>query len=110
MSRLARIFELESCLRFHPNHHVPIVISRQRLNNALRLDESSIEALRSAKEPSLLSLHESVSYLHEAHRLEANNRFLHSDDRWWVANLYLEEREKFSPLLCFSRCLIVSSP
>ncbi len=110
VSRLARIFELEGCLRLHPDHHVPVIVSRQRLNNALRLDESSIEALRSAKEPSLLSLHESVSYLHGAHRLEAGNRFLHPDDRWWVADLYLEEREKSSSLLCFPRCLIVPSP
>lgn len=106
VSRLARIFELEGCLRLHPEHHVPVVISRQSLNDALRIDKSSTEALRSAKEPSLLSLHEDVCYLHGAHRLQAGNSFLHPDDRWWVADLYLEEGEKLSPLLCFPKCLI----
>jgi len=101
VSRLTQIFKLEGCLRLHPEHHVPVVVSRQRLNDALRTDKSSVEALRSAKEPGLLSLNESVTYLHGAHRLEAGNSFLHPDDRWWVADLYLAEREECLPLLLF---------
>lgn len=106
VSRLIRIFELENCLRFHSKHHVSIIVFKRSLNDALRIDKSFVETLRSIKKLNLLSLHEDVSYLHEAYRLKTNNSFLHSNDRWWIANLYLEKREKSSSLLCFSKCLI----
>jgi len=79
--QLAQIFAFENYLRLYLNYHVSIVVSKQRLNNALRIDESFIKTLQSIKKSSLLSLHESVSYLHEAHRLEASNIFLHSNDK-----------------------------
>ncbi len=93
VSRLLQIFKLEGCLRLTSEHHVPVIIRRQQLDDALRADRKSIEDLRSAQEPFLLSLCTNVTYLHGGHRLEAGNNFLNPDDRWWVADLYLEERK-----------------
>ncbi len=98
LSRLIQIFKLEGCLRLASEHHVPVVVRRHDLDDALRTDQTSFDALRSAQEPQFLSLRTGVTYLQGAHRLEAGQRFLHPDDRWWVADLYLEELESTSRL------------
>lgn len=98
LSRLIQIFKLEGCLRLPSEHHVPVLVRRQHLDDALRTDQISVNALRSAQEPQFLSLRSGVTYLQGAHRLEAGRNFLHPDDRWWVADLYLEELE-YTPCL-----------
>ncbi len=93
LSRLIQIFKLEGCLRLPSEHHVPVVVHRTDLDDALRTDQTSLDALRSAQEPQFLSLRTCATYLQGAHRLEAGQQFLHPDDRWWVADLYLDELE-----------------
>ena len=93
LSRLIQIFKLEDCLRLLSEHYVPVVMHRTDLDNTLYTDQTSLDALRSAQEPQFLSLRTCATYLQGAHRLEAGQQFLHPDDRWWVADLYLDELE-----------------
>jgi len=90
VARLRRIYEIEGCQRLEPEHHVPVLVDEEALGKALKKDGVPGASLKGLREPPLLEFGTKITYLHGRHRLEAGVGFLGVDDRWWVADIYLE--------------------
>ena len=91
VSRLHRIFELEGCSRLDPDNHVPTLINRKVLADALEKGGRLGVSLGGCGEPNLLEVEEPLMCLHGRHRLAAATRyFCHPEQKWWVVDLYLD--------------------
>lgn len=90
VTRLLRIYQLEGCLRLEPEHHIPVIIEEAILESSLRRANVSRAVMRGLGEPMQLDFEVEVTYLHGQHRLAAAQNFLTLDDKWWVADLYLD--------------------
>ena len=91
VSRLHRIFELEGCSRLDPDNHVPTLIKRKVLADALGNGGSLDVSLGGCGEPSLLEVEEPLVCLHGRHRLAAAKQyFFQPEQKWWIVDLYLD--------------------
>ena len=90
VARLQKVFELEGCLRLNPEHHVPVLIDLETLEQSL--DQSQIrrgELFTSVIPPELiLPRNHVVLCLHGRHRIAAARNLLLASDRWWTVDLY----------------------
>ena len=77
-------FHLEKCNRLEPERYVSALISRAESPHNLRPHTDPFE------EPQHFNPPQALLCLDGEHRLEAANRFLAGEDRWWVANLYFD--------------------
>ena len=92
VAQLVKIFKTQGCLRCHPDHHIKAKISRQRLDEALRLaDQTAADRLLSATEhPELVLAPGTLVCLFGLHRIEAAKQYLEYPSRWWTVRLYEE--------------------
>lgn len=77
-------FRLEKCNRLEPERYVSALISRAESPHGLRPHTDPFE------EPQHFDAPQALLCMDGEHRLEAANRFLAREDRWWVANLYFD--------------------
>ncbi|KAK2793671.1 hypothetical protein FQN50_009983 [Emmonsiellopsis sp. PD_5] len=89
--RLLRIFQSAGCDRQDPEHHIPVLISNDILNEALSHSQMTQEALLSGIDPSHLILGSEMTlmYLKGKSHLRAVHEFFLPGDKWWGAKLYL---------------------
>ena len=92
IERLLSTFQRSGCLRLHPQYHVPAVITKEQLDEAITTAASSQDSLLH-HDPSrwpILIFPDGfrVQCLHGRHRTEAAKRYLSVNDRWWVVDFY----------------------
>jgi Protein of unknown function (DUF3723) len=87
VARLIKIFEQEGCYRLNPDHHVPVTISRQSFEQALRDAGIDQHTLLTNDDPPLIQP-EGVTVLHGRHRLNAAQTHLYPNEQWWVVDFY----------------------
>jgi len=81
-AKLLERFHLEKCNRLEPEHYVSALVSKADLPQSLQPHSNPFE------EPQHFDPPQPLPCIDGEHRLEAANRFLAGEDRWWVANLY----------------------
>ena len=81
VAKLIKIFELKKCLRFELIHYIFALISRQHFEFII---------LDITIEFSIFVPRECLTYFHERHRIKAAWKFFHSNDWWWIIDLYCE--------------------
>ncbi|KAL6722255.1 structural constituent of cuticle [Lecanora helva] len=93
VERLVRVFELEGCRRLDNSNHVPAVVSRDSLVTICASVPGGETRLKSHdEEPPLLDTPTQLIYLHGRHRLETAKRTLSANEKWWVIDLFAEDR------------------
>ncbi|KAK2809765.1 hypothetical protein FQN50_003610 [Emmonsiellopsis sp. PD_5] len=90
--RLLRIFKSAGCDRRDPEHHIPVLISNDILDQALSRSQMTQEALLSSIDPPQLILGSETRlvYLKGKSRLGAAHEFFLPGNKWWGAKLYLD--------------------
>jgi hypothetical protein len=92
IERLLSAFQRAGCLRLHPQYHVPAIIAKEQLDEAVANTAASEDALLHhdpSKWPILIFPDGfRVQCLHGRHRIEAAKRYLSVNDRWWVVDFY----------------------
>ena len=92
VTRLIQIFELEGCLRLDIEHHIPVLIEQDLLEECIAqtlIDPAKL--LNGDIVPELeLPPNTKLNCLHGRHRIAAARKFLLPVDRWWTVDLYLE--------------------
>ena len=95
IQRLKRIFAIEGCHRFVPEHYIAALISRPDLEAAIQRSGTSQAALFqiTGEEPPKLEILEfrPLKFLHERHRLQTASEYFLFDDNWWIVDLYLND-------------------
>jgi hypothetical protein len=92
IKRLLSTFQRAGCLRLHPQYHVPAIIAKEQLDEAIANAASSQDALlhhHPSKWPILIFPDSfRVQCLHGRHRIKAGKRYLSVNDRWWVVDFF----------------------
>lgn len=92
VQRLVTTFENGGCLRLPSHHHVPAIISRQTLEEAMARSALSREHLFQpdlSRCPLLLfpdGVH--LDCLHGCHRVAAAKEHLSVGEQWWIVDFY----------------------
>jgi len=87
---LVEVFERNGCLRLHEEHIIDAVVRDEDLNEALSREEISKEIFRDvqwAQHAPVLNIH-NVKCLSGMHRIEAAQRYLDDNDKWWIVRFY----------------------
>lgn len=93
LDRLREIFRKNRCRRLDVDNHVPAIVSRQDLADALRKAGTSQRSLLTNnpyQSPQLGFLTGQLRALHGRHRVQAGAEVLPPADRWWMVDLYLD--------------------
>lgn len=92
---LRNVFRLRNVRRLDPDNHIPAVISKGRLQAALRASECNEGQLRDLAGPLppelIFPLGFELQCLRGQHRVIAAEDLLSPTNRWWVVSLYDEE-------------------
>lgn len=93
VERLVAAFGRAGCLRLHPQYHVPAIVTKGQIDEAIRNAASSRDALLHhdpSRWPVIIFPDDfRVHCLHGRHRIEAAKQYLSISDRWWVVDFYL---------------------
>ena len=81
VERLVNVFKKEGCQRREAENHVPALISRPEISSVPPRAEEDLPSYNPSNP---------LVFLHGRHRLEAAQRFLREQDRWWVVDLYID--------------------
>ena len=87
VSRLVEIFKLVSCRRSEEEHHIPAKISQDMFDE---LDRQVVGGITPSSEPERVRPSRSLTYFRGRHRIEAAQKYLHPDDKWWIVDLYAD--------------------
>lgn len=93
LDRLREIFRKNRCRRLDVDNHVPAIVSRQDLANALQkanIPQRSLLTNDFHQLPQLWFTAGQLRALHGRHRVQAGAEVLPPADRWWTVNLYLD--------------------
>lgn len=90
VKRLVQVFQLEGCLRFDLERHIPAIIDENDLFRALQNSQSVSGDLFKRQGPPSLYLYSKTTLkcLHGRHRIAAAREFLLPGDKWWIVDLY----------------------
>ena len=83
IARLLESFALEGCNRLQPENYISVLVDGVELPSQIEHPSSNYN------EPPTLTLQGTVLCLDGHHRIQAAREFLAGEDRWWVADLYL---------------------
>ena len=83
IARLLESFALESCNRLQPENYISVLVDGVEL--PLQIEHSSSNYNKSPT----LTLQKTVLCLNGHHRIQAARKFLAGENRWWIADLYL---------------------
>ena len=88
VNRLVKIFNIEGCSHFEPEHRVAAIISEEILNQSLLRSNTTQEALFDI-DPPVLIFEDNTKLLcpYGKHRLKAAEEF---GEDWWLVELYLD--------------------
>ena len=90
---LKKCFRNEDCQRLPARNHVPAIISRQQLVNAMHGSGVSAQQLLAGELSDYPRLEfptgVQLDCLHGRHRIEAGQEFLLPTEKWWIVDLYL---------------------
>lgn len=89
VNRLVKIFNIEGCSHFEPEHRVAAIISEEILIQSLIRSNTTQEALFDIIDPPTLFFEENTKLLcpYGKHRLKAAEEF---GENWWLVELYLD--------------------
>ena len=93
LDRLREIFHKNRCRRLDVDNHVPAIVSRPDLANALQkanIPQRSLLTNDSHQLPQLGFTAGQLRALHGRHRVQAGAEVLPPADRWWTVDLYLD--------------------
>ncbi|KAI9773394.1 MAG: hypothetical protein M1840_007609 [Geoglossum simile] len=87
---LVQVFELEGCDRSEEDHHIPAIVSKTTLSDALKRSSIPEDTLLKHDEPSRLRFDDKVrlTCLCGRHRIAAADEFLLPGDKLWVIDLF----------------------
>ncbi|KAF2849418.1 hypothetical protein T440DRAFT_126264 [Plenodomus tracheiphilus IPT5] len=93
---LVEVFERKGCLRLQEEHVIDAVVRDEDLKEALARQEIPPEDFRNlqwAQNAPLLDISD-VQCLSGMHRIEAAQRYLDDNDKWWIVRLFSYETPK----------------
>jgi hypothetical protein len=97
IARLKNFFRKNGCDRLDIQNHLPAVIDQEQLDAAIRLSETSAEALMGHPRDEYTELSFPPDFrlecLHGLHRVQAAAEFLPLGDKRWIVDLYLAGRK-----------------
>lgn len=91
LDRLCEIFRKNQCRRLDVDNHVPAIVSRQDLADALRkanIPQPRLLTNDPRQCPRLEFVVGQLRALHGRHRVQAGATVLPPIDRWWTVDLY----------------------
>lgn len=96
--RLFEVFKLEGCRRLEAQNHVPALISQTVLNALLEHVPGGLASLNLRDQtPVHVDPNHDLKCLHGRHRIETAKKYLHSDDEWWIVDLYADGKVPSPP-------------
>jgi Protein of unknown function (DUF3723). len=93
VARLRSVFRKNRCRRLDVDNHIPAIVSRLDLANALRranIPQQSLLTNDAHQLPRLGFMAGQLQGLHGRHRVQAGAEILPPADRWWTVDLYLD--------------------
>ncbi|KAJ5318586.1 hypothetical protein N7476_005006 [Penicillium atrosanguineum] len=94
VARLRSVFRKNRCRRLDVDNHIPAILSRLDLANALRkanIPQQSLLTNDAHQLPRLGFMAGQLQGLHGRHRVRAGSEILSPADRWWTVDLYLDD-------------------
>ncbi|KAL4801661.1 hypothetical protein BDV18DRAFT_164709 [Aspergillus unguis] len=94
LTRLREVFRKNRCRRLEVDNHVPAIVSRQHLTEALQRANVSQQSLMTTdphRYPRLAFDVGQLHGLHGRHRVQAGSEVLPPTDRWWTVDLYMDD-------------------
>ena len=93
---LVSSFQKTRCRRYESDNFIPVLITKSSLRRALRISNLNQTDLRTPAHdgcPRSLKAAKKQKFTcaHGRHRINAAERFLGPDDRWWPVKLFLTE-------------------
>lgn len=92
IKRLIKIFQTQGCARLDPANHVPVLVQRSVLDQALRDANASPSDLLQQFATNLPHIsfptEHKLNCVHGQHRLLAAEAYLLPEERWWCVDLY----------------------